>query len=170
MLVAWSTFFTLTGAAGATLVGLLFIVVTLNTDLSTSRTLDIARASMTPALYSFGGVMLQGMVAVVPWKADWHGGVIFVLMGIGGFAYRVHAVRVRNALHLQAIRGLVDRIFHNAAPLGASVLLTLGGAGLIAGSAYAPFSVAAASATLLVSGIYRTWGETLALIGTRGKP
>jgi hypothetical protein len=169
MLVAWSTFFTLTGSAGATLVGLLFIVVTLNTDLSTSRTLDIARASMTPALYSFGGAMVQGMIAVVPWKADWHGGVIFVLMGIGGLAYRMHAVRVRNALHLQAIRGLVDRIFHNAAPLGASVFLTLGGAGLIAGSAYAPYSVAVASATLLVSGIYRTWGETLALIGTRGK-
>lgn len=170
MLTAWSTFFTLTGTAGATLVGLLFIVITLNTDLSTSRTMDIARASMTPALYSFGGVMLQGMVAVVPWKADWHGGVIFVLMGVGGLGYRIHAVRVRNALHLQAIRGLVDRIFHNAAPILASVVLTLGGAGLITGSAYGPFAVAVASALLLISGIYRTWGETLALIGTRGKP
>ncbi len=169
MLAAWSTFFTLTGSAGATLVGLLFIVVTLNTDLSTSRTLDIARASMTPALYSFGGAMLQGMVAVVPWKADWHGGVIFVLMGIAGLAYRLHAVRVRNALHLQAIRGLVDRIFHNAAPVVSSVVLILGGAGLIAGSAWGPSAIAAASTLLLVSGIYRTWGETLALIGTRGK-
>ncbi len=169
MLIAWSTFFTLTGSAGATLVGLLFIVVTLNTDLSTSRTLDIARASMTPALYSFGGVMVQGMIAVVPWKADWHGGVIFVLIGIGGLAYRLHAVRLRNALHLQAIRGLVDRVFHNAAPVVSSVLLTLGGAGLIAGSAWGPFAVAVASAILIISGIYRTWGETLALIGTRGK-
>ena len=90
-------------------------------------------------------------------------------MGIGGFAYRLHAVRVRNALHLQAIRGLVDRIFHNVAPVVSSVVLTLGGAGLIAGSAYGPFAVAVASALLLISGIYRTWGETLALIGTRGK-
>ena len=48
MLISWSNFFTLTGSAGATLVGLLFVVVTLNTHLSTSRKLDIARASMSP--------------------------------------------------------------------------------------------------------------------------
>jgi hypothetical protein len=40
---------------------------------------------------------------------------------------------------------------------------------LIAGAAFAPFAVACSSVLLLVSGIYRTWGETLALIGTRDK-
>ena len=52
MLIGWSNFLTLTWTAGATLLGLLFVVVTLGTDLSTSRKLDIARASMSPALYS----------------------------------------------------------------------------------------------------------------------
>jgi hypothetical protein len=169
MLDGWSNFFTLTGSAGATLVGLLFIVITLNTDLSTSRTLDIARASMTPALYSFGGVMLQSMVAVVPWKSSWPGGVIFVLIGLGGLVYRINAVRLRSTLHLRAIQGAVDWIFHNAVPVGSSVILILGGAGLVAGKAFAPFAIAGSSTLLLVSGIYRTWGETLALIGTRGK-
>ena len=169
MFDGWSNFFNLTGTAGATLVGLLFIVVTLNTDLSTSRTLDIARASMTPALYSFGGVMFQSMIAVVPWRSPWHGGVIFVLVGILGLIYRVHAVRVRSALHLRSIQGPVDWIFHNALPVGASVILIFGGAGWVAGAVFAPFAVAGASTLLLVSGIYRTWGETLALIGTRGK-
>jgi len=169
MLDVWSNFFTMTGSAGATLVGLLFIVITLNTDLSTSRTLDIARASMTPALYSFGGVMIQSMVAVVPWRSNLPGGVIFVLLGIGGVIYRINAVRVRSALHLKAIQGKVDWIFHNAVPVGSSVILILGGAGLVAGKAFAPFAIAGSSTLLLVSGIYRTWGETLALIGTRGK-
>jgi hypothetical protein len=169
MLDGWSNFFTLTGSAGATLVGLLFIVITLNTDLSRSRTLDIARASMTPALYSFGGVMLQSMVAVVPWKSSWPGGVIFVLIGLGGLVYRINAVRLRSTLHLRAIQGAVDWIFHNAVPVGSSVILILGGAGLVAGKAFAPFAIAGSSTLLLVSGIYRTWGETLALIGTRGK-
>jgi hypothetical protein len=168
MLNSWSNFFTLTGTAGATLVGLLFIVITLNTDLSTSRTMDIARASMTPALYSFSEVMLQSMVAVVPWPSNWPGGVIFVLIGIGGVIYRINAVRVRSTLHLKAIQGKVDWIFHNAVPVGSSVILILGGAGLVAGAAFAPFAIAGSSTLLLVSGIYRTWGETLALIGTRG--
>jgi hypothetical protein len=71
MLTGWSNFFTLTGAAGATLVGSLFVVVTLNTDLSAPRKLDIAHASMTPALYSFSGVLFQSMVVLVPWQSNW---------------------------------------------------------------------------------------------------
>jgi hypothetical protein len=169
MLTSWSNFFTLTGTAGATLLGLLFIVVTLGTDLSTSRKLDVARASMTPALYSFTGVLLQSMVVLVPWQSNLPGGVIFVVGGIVGIIYRINAIRLRSRLHLRAIQGPVDWIFHNAVPLIASVILTSGGAGLIAGAAFAPFAVAGSSTLLLVSGIYRTWGETLALIGTRDK-
>ncbi|HKM61361.1 MAG TPA: hypothetical protein VJY39_02610 [Acidisphaera sp.] len=169
MLNAWSTFFTLTGSAGATLVGLLFVVVTLNSGLSTSRTLDVARGLMTPALYSFAGVLLQGMVVLVPWPSNWPGGVILLVMGIGGFIYRLNAVRVRSRLHLAAIEGAVDWIFHNAVPVAASVCLIAGGAGLIAGAAFAPFAVAGSSTLLLVSGIYRTWDETLALIRLRDK-
>jgi hypothetical protein len=169
MLSAWSNFFVMTGSAGATLVGLLFVVVTLGTGLPTSRTLDIARASMTPALYSFSGVLLQSMVALVPWPSNWPCGAIFVVMGIGGVLYRISAIRFRSTLHLKAISGPIDRIFHNVVPLVASVSLISGGAGLIAGAAFGPFAIAGASMLLLVSGIYRTWGQTLALIGIQEK-
>ena len=107
------------------------------------------------------------MVVLVPWQSNWPSGVIFVVGGIVGIVYRIHAIRVRTRLHLRAIQGPVDWIFHNAVPLFASVILGSGGAGLIAGAAFAPFAVAGSSTLLLVSGIYRTWGETLALIGTR---
>ena len=59
MLDGWSNFFITTGAAGGTLVGLLFVVVTLGTGLPTARKPDIAHASLTPALYSFASVLLQ---------------------------------------------------------------------------------------------------------------
>lgn len=169
MLDGWSSFFAMTGSAGATLVGLLFVSVTLSTGLPTSRTLDIARASMTPALYSFGGVLLQSMVALVPWQSVWPSGAIFVVMGIGGVMYRIRAIRLRSALHLKAISGPIDWIFHNVVPLVASVSLIAGGAGLIAGAAFGPFAIACATMLLLVSGIYRTWGQTLALIGIQEK-
>jgi hypothetical protein len=85
------------------------------------------------------------------------------------FDYRIHAVRVRSALHLRSIQGPVDWTFHNAVPVGASVILILGGGGWVVGAVFAPFAIAGASTLLLASGIYRTWGETLALIGTRDK-
>jgi hypothetical protein len=164
MFDGWSNFFITTGAAGGTLVGLLFVVVTIGTALPTSRKLDIAHASLTPALYSFAGVLLQSMIVLVPWQFNWPSGVIFVVMGIGGFIYRIHAVRVRSSLHLLAIHSKTDRMFHNILPVVASFILICSGAGLIAGEAFAPFAVASSTTLLLISGIYRTWGETLALI------
>ena len=169
MLDRWSNFFTLTGTAGATLVGLLFVVVTLGANLDPSRKQDVARALMTPALISFVGALVQGMVAVAPWPSDWPSGAIFVMLGIGGLVYRIDAVRFRRQIHLRAIEGPLDRIFHNAVPVAASLSLIAGGAGLIAGRAFAPFAIAGSSTLLLVSGIYRTWGETLVLIGSRDR-
>ncbi len=164
MFSSWSDFFTTTGAAGGVFVGLLFVVVTLGTGLETSRKLDIAHASLTPAMYSFAGVLFQSMVMLVPWQSNWPGGVIFVVMGIAGVIYRINAVRVRSRLHLRAINNMLDRIFHNVAPIVASVILFCGGAVLIAGETVAPYAIAVSTTLLLVSGIYRTWGETLALI------
>jgi hypothetical protein len=165
MLDGWSDFFTTTGAAGGVFVGLLFVVVTLGTGLSTSRKLDIAHASLTPAMYSFAEVLLQSMVVLAPWQSNWPRGVIFVVMGIGDLIYRINIVRVRSGLHLRAIKTRMDRIFHNVIPIVASVMLIGSGAGLIAGEAFAPFAIADSTTLFLVSGIYRAWGETLALIG-----
>ena len=40
---------------------------------------------------------------------------------------------------------------------------------LTAGAAFGPFAIAGASMLLLLSGIYRTWGQSLALIGMQEK-
>jgi hypothetical protein len=137
LFVGWNDFFTMTGAASATLVGLLFVVVTLNTALTADRKLDIARASMTPARYNFTDVLLQSMVVLVPWQSKWPSGIIFILLGIGGLIYRINRVIARKKLHLRAIHGLVDRIFHNLVPVVASVIVLAGGVGLFNGAAFA---------------------------------
>ena len=62
MLHGWTNFFNLTGAAGAQLIGLLFVVATLGTALSTSQSLAGIRAFITPTLVNFGGVLSR------PWS------------------------------------------------------------------------------------------------------
>jgi len=166
----WSNFFITTSAAGGTLVGLLFVVVTLGAGLPTARKLDIAHASLTPALYSFASVLLQSMVLLVPWPSNGPSGFIFVAMGIGGLIYRIKAVRIGRTLHLRAIQSTMDRIIHNLTPILACVILVGGGAALIAEEPLAPFAIAGSSALFLFSGIYRTWGQTLALIELSDKP
>jgi len=166
MLDGWRDFFTLTGSAGATLLGLLFVVVTLGTNLSTSRKMDVTHAVLTPALYSFVGVLAQSMVALAPWSSNVPSGFIFVMLGIVGLIYRINAVLRRRSLNLRAIQRPLDRIFHNLVPVVASLILIAGGGGLIVRAAFAPYAIAGSATLLLFSGIYRTWGETVALIGT----
>ena len=149
--------------------GLLFVVVTLATGLPTKRTMEIARASMTPALYSFGGVLFQSMIALAPWPSDRPAGMVFLVVGILGLVYRVSTVRLRSGLHLRAISSPLDWIFHNVVPVLGSVCVIAGGVGLTGGEAFGPFAIAGASMLLLLSGIYRTWGQTLALIQLQEK-
>jgi len=49
-------------------------------------------------------------------------------------------------------------------PILASVILIYGAAVLIAGDRLAPFAIAGSTTLFLLSDIYRTWGQTLALI------
>jgi hypothetical protein len=113
-------------------------------------------------LYSFASVLLQSMVVLVPWQSNLPSGVIVIV--IGGLIYRIQAVRVQRTLHLRAIQSKLDRIIHNLTPILASVILIGGGAALITGEPGAPFAIAGSTTLFLFSGIYRTWGETLALI------
>jgi hypothetical protein len=79
--------------------------------------------------------------------------------------YRINAV-LRRSLNLRAIQRTIDRIFHNLVPIVASLSLIAGGAGMIVGAVFAPYAIAGSGTLLLFSGIYRTWGETVALIGS----
>ena len=106
------------------------------------------------------------MVALTPWTSNLPSGVIFVLLGIVGLIYRINAVLRRRSLNLRAIQRTIDRIFHNLVPIVASLTLIAGGAGMTVGAAFAPYAIAGSCTLLLFSGIYRTWGETVALIGT----
>ena len=92
------------------------------------------------------------------------------MIGIGGLIYRIQAVRVRRTLHLRAIQSNLDRIIHNLTPILASVVLIYGAAASIAGEPGAPFAIAGSTTLFLFSGIYRTWGETLALIELSALP
>jgi len=64
----------------------------------------------------------------------------------------------------------MDRIIHNRTPILACVILIGGGAAFIAEDRLAPFAIAGSTTLLLLSGIYRTWGQTLALIEFSDQP
>jgi len=169
MLHDWNNLFSMTGSAGAQLIGLLFVVVTLGgTGLSTSQSVDGVRAFLTPTLVNFGGVMFQAVAVQALWPSDRAIGLILVLSGLAGVAYRIYGIRLERKLDFVTLHGL-DWIPYDAVPILGNAGLIAGGAGLIAEKSFAPYAIASASALLLFAGIYGAWDFTLWIIKNRDK-
>jgi hypothetical protein len=141
MLHNWTNFFLSTAAAGAQLIGLLFVVVTVGNSLSRPQSVAGIRAFLTPTLICFSGVMLQALVVLAPWPSDWPIGLLLALGGLAGLAYHINAIRLQGKLDFAALHA-VDWIAHNGFPVVADAGLICGGAGLIAAK---PFGYAIAA-------------------------
>jgi hypothetical protein len=61
MLHGWENFFIVAATAAATLIGLLFVAITLGTGLSTPHGLDATSAFLTPTLTRFSGVLFESL-------------------------------------------------------------------------------------------------------------
>jgi hypothetical protein len=168
MLHDWTNFFDITAATGGQLIGLLFVVVTLATGLSASQHADALRAFITPTLVNFSGVLLQALVVLAPWRADWPMGLILILGGLAGVGYRLYSIGLKRKLDFVALHG-VDWMAYNGVPVLANTGLIAGGAGLMAGKPFAPYAIAGGSVLLLVAGIYGAWDLTLFIVQSRDK-
>src|ERR1700733_3681334 len=94
----WSNFFVVTGGAGATLIGLLFIVVTLAGERGGRVADQGVDAFLTPTLMHFAATIMQALVMLVPWFAAWPLGVALAVLGCAGLAWQLHAfLKVRHA-------------------------------------------------------------------------
>jgi len=155
MLHGWDNFFIMAGTAAATLIGLLFVAVTVGAGFSTSRVVHGIRVFLTPTLVRFGGVLFLSLAVLAPWPSAWPIGIIFSLGGLAGLAYQVKVVIRHKA-------GLVSPDWHDWLPyvgvpaLGSGSLI-VGAVGLLAERSFALYAIARATVLLLFAGIYGAW-------------
>jgi hypothetical protein len=168
MLHAWDNFFILTGSAAATLIGLVFVSITVGTGFSTSRIEHGTRGFLTPTLIHLGAVLLQALVGLAPWPSAWPIGIILGLLGLTGLGYQVHVIAVRHEVGLVLI-DWHDWLPYAGVPVLACASLTVGAVGLIAGKSFAPYAIAGAITLLLFAGVYGAWDLTLWIVKNRDK-
>jgi len=81
MLHGLDNFFIMAGTAAATLIGLLFVAITLGVGLSAPRSVYGTRAFLTPTLILFGSVLFQCMAVLFPWPSAWPSGLFWACAG-----------------------------------------------------------------------------------------
>jgi len=87
MLHGWDNFFIMAGSSAATLIGLLFVTVTVGSGFSTPRIVHGTCGFLTPTLVHFGAVLFQALAVLMPWPSAWPIGLILGLGGLTGMAY-----------------------------------------------------------------------------------
>src|SRR5271169_2670037 len=159
MLHDWDNFYVTTGAASASLIGLLFVVVTLGADFSSSDAMVGARAFLTPTLSHFGGVLLLSLFALAPFASPWPTAVVFCLCGLGGLAYLTKVVAARRKVDFVALTwptGFPTEAFRRWAMRASSSAQPDWSPG-----SFAPSVIAGATTLFLFCGIYGAWDLTL---------
>jgi hypothetical protein len=167
----WDNFYIMAGTSAATLIGLMFVVLTLGTHIPipTSRAAKGVSAFVTPTLVHFGGVLFQAMVALVLWWSRWPRAIIFGACGLLSLAYAVLVARMLRKLDFVSLDHR-DWFAYAGAPGLANVSLLIGSAGLIADRPFAPFAIAGGVSLLLLVGIHDAWDLKLWIAKNRDAP
>ncbi len=153
----WHDFYVLVGTASATLVGLMFIAVSIGTTIFDETHRGAMRAFITPTVIHFAAVLFACLVALMP-NHTWYtlGGLIGA-GALAGTAYGgglVAQMIVRHRFNVD----LIDRLFYAALPLAGYVLALIAAALLLTrAAAVSAGLIAAAVLILLFAAIRNAW-------------
>ena len=160
----WESYFMLTGTGAVTLMGLLFVVITLGAERSEQGDEQLLRTFLTPTLVHFGIVFLIALLVLSP-EGD---SLIlpFGLIGLTGLVYSVGiAVKTarRHRLFSQAW------LFHGGIPI-VCYMGVIAAAWLGLTSTRQAYSVfRAISALLLLTGMRNAWAVAIGIARRNSK-
>jgi len=162
MLAPWHEFYVLVGTAGATLLALLFVAVSLGTGFLSHKDEGGTRTFMSPVVIHFTSVFFLSAICLVPS----HGPAFFALL-IGATA--VIGALVSSTITVQVIRTdmtryVQDYLAYGLLPALAYLALLAAGAMIYLERPYALEVLAGALLTLAIVNIRNAWDLTLSMV------
>jgi len=161
---AWGNFYLATSAAAATLVGLLFVVITLAADRQPGESERI-RVYLTPTVVDFVGVLLLSVVLTFPTHSRLSATLCCGHVGGIGVVYALSVLR-----HARRFRERIDRWHYALVPAAAFGLLVAGAAIVYTSEPATGLTVvAAAMLALLAIGIRNSWAIAVTIVSPRSR-
>ncbi|HZR43400.1 MAG TPA: hypothetical protein VFB12_25015 [Ktedonobacteraceae bacterium] len=157
-LASWQNFYVIIGTAAATLMGLLFVMITLIAGIRRRMSLsgDGISVFSTPNVVHFGAALFVAALLSAPWPALWNASL---LLGIGGLVGVIYIIIVmRRARHSTIYQPVLeDWLFHVILPFVCYAAFLISAIVLSVLTELALFVIAAAMLLLLFIGIHNAW-------------
>lgn len=165
MLEKWHDFFLVLGAAAGTLIGSMFVVVSIASGLVKESTLT-SRIFVTPTIVHLAFVLLSCALVLVPTLTPPELGFIALAGAIVFLGYAG-----RNVFHIGRRRSVVwsDHLWYGISPLIAYLVMLGGAVLLLTGHAGAIEAIGAALALLIAGGIRNAWDLILFFLEQQGR-
>lgn len=153
----WQTFYFMIGGATATLIGLMFVAVSLGADLPAATDASGISAFVTPMLIHFGSVLALSAVMLVPTFRQMSLGIALVVIGV---LFTIYSLWVRRLFILHPSSENYthsDWKWYVYFPIVGDGLVILTGLWLLSGTADGLNLLAVAVVILLVVSVRNTW-------------
>ena len=158
MFAHWDSYYILIGSASGALIGLLFVVATLQSGRDPEASARGASIYLTPTVFHFAVVLVISAVASAPGLPPWSVGLILGGGALWGLAYAVSAaVRIRVNSTAAEPPHWSDFWYYGVAPGLGYLGLAASAVGALTQAASTAYLVAAALLALLLIGIRNAW-------------
>lgn len=159
MLHAWHEFYLLIGTAAGTLIGLMFVAVTVGANYLTEEKRPAVQAFFSPTVAHFSVVLTTCIILLAP-HSDITLGVVLLVVGLGGFAYAVLVWVRMGRGGFTATIDLADRLWYALSPVSGHALLIAAAVLLLLRDVRGLDVAAAGVVLLLLVGIRNAWDIT----------
>jgi hypothetical protein len=160
----WANFFVTTSAAAATLLGLLFVLITLAVERGRKDTHNI-RIYLTPVVIYFGSVLLMSALLIVPNQTRLSAVTCICLEGIVGLGYS-GSLAIRRGAGSASYVKRSDLFPYVVFPFAAYALMVAGGLLLLRRAQIGLDVVAAGVLVLLGVAIRNSWAIALTIVSS----
>jgi hypothetical protein len=168
LLTAWGNFYVITGTAAATLIGLMFVVITLVAGIR-RRPSGGTDVFSTPTVVHFCGALFVAATLSAPWRALIPVASLLGVAGLAGIAYVIIVLlRTRRLTFYKMV--LEDWLWHMIFPFIAYTTIMVAALLLPNNPVLALFCVGAVTVLLLFIGIHNAWDTVTYLVIEYAQP
>ena len=167
-LADWHDFYALLGTAAATLIGAMFVVVSIGERYLTPERIAATRVFVTATVTHLSAALAVSLLTMAPGLGDAALGSLVGLGALAGLGYAGHILVVRIWRHEV---DLADRFWYAALPfLGYAVLAAAGVALGLAQRRLGAYLLAGAAALLVLAAIRNSWDMIVFFATRRREP